>query len=219
MATQVDCEFIIITSAAYYAAWLWVWERVFNNNILYLMLYEDKICLMSGRRQHTIPRFYLKDFLKPGFVYRKGTKLPRSVKTPNNVAVNVNFYGAPSDDLEVLDKMNTKIEGWAAPVIRKLVDDVTTITYDDWVILSYYIANMYIRTPAFHHSMTKLFQTHTQKLNKMAEYMKKAYEKAQSKGEDLSVFNSPNLDDAPKTSLDEWNKWMEVEVEDIKDSA
>lgn len=164
---------------------------------------------MSTRRQHTIPYFYLKEFLNSGIVYRRGDKSPRFVKKPKNVAVRIDYYGGPSDDFDVLDKMNSAIENWAAPVLKRLVYDVTSISRSDWVILSYYFANIHVRTPAFQDGMIREFKELTQQLNKMAEDMKKAYEKAKAEGKDLSVFYSPSFDDSPKYSLDEWDKWME----------
>jgi len=164
---------------------------------------------MGNRRQHTIPHFYLKEFLHSGIVYRRGDKSPRFVTKPKNVAVRIDYYGGPSDDFDVLDKMNSAIENWAAPVLKRLVFDVTAITRSDWIILSYYFANIYVRTPAFQDSMVSTYKEMTKQLNKMAEDMKKAYEKAKAEGKDLSIFSSPSFDDSPKYSLDEWNKWME----------
>jgi len=164
---------------------------------------------MGNRRQHTIPHFYLKEFLNSGIVYRRGDKSPRFVKKPKNVAVRIDYYGGPSDDFDVLDKMNSAIENWAAPVLKRLVYDVTAITRSDWIILSYYFANIHVRTPAFQDSMISTYKEMTTQLNKMAEDMKKAYEKAKAEGKDLSIFGSPSFDDSPKYSLDEWNKWME----------
>jgi hypothetical protein len=164
---------------------------------------------MGGPRQHTIPKFFLKEFLNPGIVYRRGDKSPRHVKRPKKVAVHINYYGGPSDNLDILDDMNSAIENWAAPVLKRLVYDVTSISHSDWVILSYYFANIHVRTPAFQDSTAATFKELTQKLNKMAEDMKKAYKKAEAEGRDLSAFNTPSFDDSPRWPLDEWNKWME----------
>lgn len=164
---------------------------------------------MRNRRQHTIPKFYLKEFLNSGIVYRRGDKSPRFVKTPINIAVHIDYYGGPSDDFDALDKMNSAIENWAAPVLKKLIDAVTSITHSDWVILSYYFANIHVRTPAFQDSMISTLKEMTKQLNKMAEDMKRAYEKATAEGKDSSVFNTPSFYDSPRYSIDEWNKWME----------
>ena len=162
---------------------------------------------MGKRRQHTIPYFYLKKFLKPGVVYRRGDKSPRHVKTPKDVAVHSDYYGRSSDEFGALDKINSATETWAAPLLEKLINDVTSITHGDWVILSYYFANIHVRTPAFQDSMISTFQEMTKQVNKMAEDMKKAYEKAKAEGKDLSLLNTPSFYDSPRYSVDEWNKW------------
>jgi len=164
---------------------------------------------MGRRRQHTIPNFYLKKFLNPGIVYRRGDRSPRFIKTPKNVAVRIDYYGGPFDDFDMLDKMNSAIENWAAPVLKKLIDDVTSITHSDWVILSHYLANIHVRTPAFQDSMISTFKEMTNRLNKMAEEMTKAYKKAEAEGKDLSIFKAPSFYDSPRYSSDEWNRWAE----------
>jgi len=172
---------------------------------------------MGKRRQHTIPYFYLKEFLKPGIVYRRGDKSPRYVKTPKDVAVHSDYYGRSSDEFNALDKINSKTETWAAPLLKKLINGPASITHSEWVILSYYFANIYVRTPAFQDTMINTFKEMTKQLNKMAERMKKAYEKAEAEGKDLSLFRSPTFDNSPGTSVDEWNKWMDkLDQEDGK---
>ena len=172
---------------------------------------------MGKRRQHTIPSFYLKKFLDPGVLYRRGDKSPRHVKTPKDVAVHRDYYGRSSDRFNGLDKINDMTETWAAPLLEKLIDDVASITHNEWVILSYYFANIYVRTPAFQDTMINTFKEMAEQLNKMTEGIKKAYEKAEAEGKDLSLFNSPSFDDSPRTSVDEWNKWIDkLDQEDGK---
>jgi hypothetical protein len=172
---------------------------------------------MGKRRQHTIPYFYLKEFLKPGIVYRRGDKSPRYVKTPKDVAVHSDYYGRSSDEFNALDKINSKTETWAAPLLKKLINDPASITHSEWVILSYYFANIYVRTPAFQDTMINTFKEMTKQLNKMGERMKKAYEKAEAEGKDLSLFSAPTFNNSPGTSVDEWNKWMDkLDQEDGK---
>lgn len=172
---------------------------------------------MGKRRQHTIPSFYLKKFLEPGVLYRRGDKSPRHFKTPKDVAVHRDYYGRSSDRFNGLDKINDMTETWAAPLLEKLIDDVASITHSEWVILSYYFANIYVRTPAFQDTMINTFKEMTKQLNKMAEGIKKAYEKAEAEGKDLSLFSTPNFNNSPGTSADEWNKWMDkLDQEDGK---
>ena len=172
---------------------------------------------MGKRRQHTIPSFYLKKFLEPGVLYRRGDKSPRHVKTPKGVAVHRDYYGRSSDRFNGLDKINDMTETWAAPLLEKLINDFDSITHSEWVILSYYFANIHVRTPAFQDTMISTFKEMTKQLNKMAEDMKKAYEKAEAEGKDLSLFSTPTFDNSPGTSVDEWNKWMDkLDQEDGK---
>ena len=172
---------------------------------------------MGKRRQHTIPSFYLKKFLDPGVLYRRGAKSPRHVKTPKDVAVHRDYYGRSSDRFNGLDKINDMTETWAAPLLEKLIDDVASITHNEWVILSYYFANIYVRTPAFQDTMINTFKEMTEQLNKMTEGIKKAYEKAEAEGKDLSLFSTPTFNNSPGTSVDEWNKWIDkLDQEDGK---
>lgn len=163
---------------------------------------------MKNRRQHTIPRFYLEHFF-PGFCYRYGAKSHRYHKKAKNVAVQIDYYGGPDNDLKMLDSMNSFIENEAAPVLQRLVHDTTSITRNDWVTLSYYFANMYVRPPAFHKSMKRDFQRITEELNRMARDMMAAVERAKAEGKDVSVPDMLPDDDSPRFTMDEWNKWAE----------
>lgn len=162
---------------------------------------------MGKQRQHTIPYFYLKEFLKPGIVYRRGDKSPRYVETPKGVAVHSDYYGRSSAEFGGLDEMNSATETLAAPLLKKVINDPASITYSEWVILSYYFANIYVRPLSFQDSMIGTFKEVTRQVNKVAENMKKAYEKAEAEGKDLSLFSSPSPDDSPRLSVDELNQW------------
>jgi len=164
---------------------------------------------MWKRRQHTIPYFYLKEFLKPGIVYRRGDKSPRYVKTLKDVAVYSDSYGRSSNEFSALDKINSVAETWAAPLLKKLINDPASITHSEWVILSYYFANIHVRTPAFQDIMINTFKQMTKQLNKLAKGMKKAHERDEAEGKDLSIFSTPTFNNSPRTSVDERNKWMD----------
>lgn len=160
-----------------------------------------------GRRQHTIPKFYLEHFF-PGWCYRRGAKSPRYHRKAKDVAVQIDYYGRPDDDFKMLDRMNSFIENEAAPVLQRLVHDTTSINRNDWVTISYYFANMYVRTPAFMESMKRNFQKMTEELNRMARRMVSALEKAEAEGKNIPAPDmSP--DDSPRFTSDEWNKWAE----------
>ena len=99
---------------------------------------------MPGRNQHTIPEFYLRPFLSPGLVYRRGQPSPLSVKNPRHVAAHHDYYGKASE----LDDLNTKVEGLCAPAFKKLMSKDMDITTSDWENLSFLLANFAIRNPA-----------------------------------------------------------------------
>ncbi len=164
--------------------------------------------MSTGRRQHTIPKFYLEQFF-PGWCYRRSVKSPRYHKKAKDVAVQINYYGAPDDDLKMLDRINSFIENEAAPVLQRLFHDTTSITRNDWVTLSYYFANMYVRTPAFYKSMKRDFEKMTEELNRMARDVMAAVEKAKTEGKDISVPDMLPDDDSPRFTIDEWNKSAE----------
>jgi len=164
-------------------------------------------------RTHTIPRFYLENFF-PGFVYRRGEKSPRFTRKARNLAVRIGYYGKPDDALIPLDKMNSVIESESALVLRRIVGDVTTMSRIDWITLSYFFANMAIRTPAYHDVMLRDYQHMVSEVSKMAEDMMRVYEDAKAKGEDLSIFNTPLGDDEKRFRLDDVkNELKEMEAE------
>lgn len=164
---------------------------------------------MANRKQHVVPYFYLKNFF-PGLVYRKGEQSPRFTKKPGNVSVRKYYYGKSSDDLILpLDKMNSVIENEAAPVLRRLMENVTTINQRDWITLSYFFANMQIRNPYYHESLRQTFRQMTDQVNEMAERMKDAYEKAKAEGKDFHLPEAPKSDSERGYSLEEVNKSME----------
>ena len=124
------------------------------------------------------------------------------------MAVQINYYGEPTDDLKMLDRMNSFIENEAAPVLKRLVRDPTLITRADWVTVSYYLFNMYVRTPTFIESMKRTYQKMTEELNQMACRMMSALQKARDEGQNIPAPDmSPN--DSPRFTMDEWNKWAE----------
>jgi hypothetical protein len=125
------------------------------------------------------------------------------------VAVHSYYYGRPSDEVNALDKINDVTETLAAPLLKKLINDPASMAYSEWVILSYYFANIYVRTPTFQDSMISTFKEMTRQVNKVAENMKKAYEEAEAEGKALSLFSSPSPDDSPRLSVDELNQWTD----------
>jgi len=74
------------------------------------------------------------------------------------------------------------------------------------------IPNFYLKkflNPGIVYRMISTFKEMTNRLNKMAEEMTKAYKKAEAEGKDLSIFKAPSFYDSPRYSSDEWNRWAE----------
>jgi hypothetical protein len=102
---------------------------------------------MAHKRQHTIPRFYLKQFLSPGWCYRLGELNPHYHNSPSNVAVQKDYYGRSKSSSATLDDFNSFIETNCAPIFMKFTNPLKAITENDLIILSYLLANIYVRTP------------------------------------------------------------------------
>lgn len=164
---------------------------------------------MTNRRQHVVPYFYLKEFF-PGFVYRRGEQSPRFTKKAKNISVRKNYYGKSEEDLLMpLDKMNSVIENEAAPILKRLKDDVTTIGRSEWITLSYFFANMQVRNPFYQESLRTTFRQMTDQVVEMAERMKESYEKAKAEGKEFHLPERQNIGGARSYSLEEIKKSME----------
>lgn len=164
---------------------------------------------MKNKRQHVVPYFYLKEFF-PGFVYRKGAQDRRFTRKPGNVSVRSNYYGRPDDELILpLDGLNSVIESEAAPIIKRLMVDVTTINRIDWINLSYFFANMQLRNPSYHKMLRETFRHMTNQVTEMAERMKASYEKAKAEGREFPLPMGPAIDKERGYSLEEMQKSME----------
>ena len=133
---------------------------------------------MKNKRQHFIPQFYLKQFF-PGWVYRQGEQHPRGTKKTTNIAVQSYYYEKPGDDVLLpLDEFNSVIEKEAAPVIQKLISDSASIDQDDWITLSYFLANMQLRNPNYHKSLITSFRRDADQISELAEDMMRTFEEA-----------------------------------------
>lgn len=158
---------------------------------------------MANRRQHTIPQFYLRQFLSPGWVYRLGADSPRATKNPSGVAVQRDYYGRDKASRETLDKLNSMVESNGAPVFRKLIDNPGTITEGDWVVLSYLFANFAVRTPAVIEEIRATELELVAQANAMARKMTERLIEASLAGSDLSEFRSEPSGDFPTMTLDQ----------------
>jgi len=158
------------------------------------------------KQQHTIPQFYLKSFLQPGWVYRRNESKPRFVNNPRQVAVKRNYYGKNASEEKYMDQFNSHIESKGAPALNKLIRSPEKITVDDWIILSYLFANLYVRTPIIVEEMRATTLNFADGLNRKASQMMEKMKDAISKGEDLSQFTYDGpRSSSPRFSLDEIN--------------
>lgn len=161
---------------------------------------------MSNRLQHIIPQFYLKPFLSPGWVYRRGADAPRAKQSPASVAVQPYYYGQDEVGRKTLDDLNKRAESDGAPALRKLIDNPSTITQHNWLILSYLFANFAVRTPAVIEELRSAELKATTQINAMAEKMTGRLIEASLAGSDLSEFRSEPDDESPTFTLDQLNK-------------
>ena len=149
-------------------------------------------------RQHTIPQFYLKPFLSPGWVYKKGASAPKKRWSPRNVAVYPDYYGEDEIAEKTLDDLNRWIEDCGAPVFTKLIEDPGTITESEWVILSYLFANFAVRMPPFIEGLRAMELKWTDEVNKIAGRT----------GSSKFKFVSQELgEESPLTTLDQVNDY------------
>lgn len=164
---------------------------------------------MGNRRHHTIPRFYLNRFIRPGWVYRRNASYPRPIRRTKDISVRVDYYGRPEDERKALDEINKVIEREGAPALDKLINESKALTASDWSSLSYLFANLFVRNPITIDTMKYSFLSDVQQVNEMAKRMVETYEKAKKEGKDLSAFAKPHWDDSPSYSIDEYNKWAD----------
>ncbi len=109
-------------------------------------LVKYTIVMKTGKMQHTIPRFYLNQFIKPGWAYLVGYQQPKRVKSAKNIAVR-NWYYSPAPDGADLDVLNSKIEEMTAPIFRELLTIKDALTYESKQLFSWFIANLWLRAP------------------------------------------------------------------------
>ncbi|MFC1905645.1 DUF4238 domain-containing protein [Chloroflexota bacterium] len=154
---------------------------------------------MANRRQHTIPQFYLKKFLSPGWVYRHGAEKPRLHKSPTNVAVHQDYYGRNKAVMKPLDDLNKYIEDKGAPSFTKLIKDIGSITDYDWHVLSFVFGNIFVRTPAHIEEWRDAVLKGTDEINAKAGGMIDRLISASLDDSDLSEFRSETNDESSAT--------------------
>jgi len=154
---------------------------------------------MANRRQHTIPQFYLRQFLSPGWVYPRGKEKPRHHKSPTSIAVHQDYYGRNKAARKPLDELNKYIENKGAPSFTKLFKDIKSITDYDWYVLSFVFANIFVRTPAHIEEWRDAVLKGTGAINTKAEKMIDRLISASLEGSDLSEFRSETNNESSAT--------------------
>lgn len=102
-----------------------------------------------NRHQHTIPQCYLRRFLEPGFVYRRGKDSALYTKTARNFAGRRDYYERGGPRAIDLDPINNLVETGGAEALKDLIEAPETLTLnDDGRFLSYLFAGMYVRNPS-----------------------------------------------------------------------
>jgi len=113
---------------------------------------------LEKARHHTIPEFYLRNFVQAGsskdgklWRYERGCRDPIRVH-PSDAAVIKNYYRAKDKDGQehnVFEHHLEKLETLVAPIIRSIVVDRKSPTAEDCARLSLFTSSMYCRTTAF----------------------------------------------------------------------
>jgi hypothetical protein len=161
---------------------------------------------MANRRQHYIPQFYLRQFLNPGWVYRRGADAPHFAESPADVAVQKDYYGRNKATQKPLDDLNSYIEDNGAPSFKKLIRSPKTCTQYDWFVLSYLFANLFVRNPAVIEEWRATALKAAARVNAMAEKMIETLVAASLAGSDLSEFRSEPEDESATMTLGQFNK-------------
>jgi hypothetical protein len=157
--------------------------------------------MQTSKKQHTIPRFYLNQFIHPGWVYPRGSRQPKLVHSAKNVAVKYWFY-SPSPDGN-LDRINTIIESETAPVLRQLSTINTPLLDADRLSFSYFIANLALRVPAYIEEMS---ETMVNALERVDDMVKKITRKMKLKiGENKPYIQAGSR----KYTYKEWRDFLE----------
>ena len=169
---------------------------------------------MAHRRQHTIPKFYLKQFLSPGWRYRLGESKPHYHNSPSNVAVQKDYYSRNMSSSTTLDDLNSIIEDNCALAFTRIIENPHAITKDEWsaylIILSYFCANFYLRSPRIIEETRATTLEAISQANILAEKMIGKVVEAKQAGKDLSNFIMPEpINNSTTITLDELNRYAD----------
>jgi hypothetical protein len=124
-----------------------------------------------GKKQHIIPRFYLNQFIHPGWVYLRGSKQPKLFQSARSVSVKEWYYSKDTDGKDYpLDAANMATEGIAAPILRELLITKEGLPNAKKRLFSYFIANLALRVPA---TIEEMAETLLNAMEKMDDMFKK----------------------------------------------
>lgn len=125
-------------------------------------------------KDHYVPQFYLDAFACEG----PGFKTPHiwqydveQVVSPRikDVASEKNYYSFKNKETgekdRTIDDLFTQIEGWAAPIIQKIINEETSNLLDEEIEkLSIFLAFLVVRTPGFQKHLESLEEEMTKEL-------------------------------------------------------
>jgi hypothetical protein len=145
--------------------------------------------------QHYIPKFYLKGFAdkaKNLWVYEKHRPLRQS--KPKNEAHRPDYYALDEgEDRDAVEHALSRIESFAAPIVRKLVTPQYVLTPENAADLLLFVAFMFARVPAWRENLDKIAAQTTKRLHVSFARNKEAFYRicsrvAKEKGVEFSDF-------------------------------
>ncbi|WP_428643658.1 DUF4238 domain-containing protein [Roseibium sp.] len=104
------------------------------------------------KRQHFVPRFYLKNFCDAdGYIWTHDSRRGDARRsTPENTGLETNIYSPEVEDGERFDEIEeflAKTEGAAAPLLTRLSNS-EKLDADEKAAMALFIASMFVRSPA-----------------------------------------------------------------------
>jgi len=172
--------------------------------------------MKTGKKQHTIPRFYLNQFIHPGWVYRRGFQQPRRVQSAKSEAVKEYYYSQDTDDENFSsDSINTGIETVCAPIFKQLLTTKDGLTAELKRAFSYFVANLALRVPAYIEEMGETTLEAFEQVDRMVERIVEKEGLKVEEGQPYVKYESGEGGSRTWT-LEEWNKELESMREKVK---
>ncbi len=134
---------------------------------------EPNLSPTQGKRQHYVPKLFLRAFsvddkirvvdLNEGKEYRTSTA---------NVAVESHFYNENIADIQLsAEDWLSQLEGYATPVIEKLLNDpnsIMSLSVEEEFSITRFLVALRFRTPAFRDNNDTMITSMLQKIKNMA---------------------------------------------------